>query len=103
MAKRKIDCNLDNIATEYFKRIKCEKTSKMFGTERSSESDYSKSLKKFMKFLKQTEVKKENRVEDDLGFEINFGAFQPEQKVSFRAQYFLGSSHLFFQATSRFW
>ena len=91
MPKRKMDCSLDDIVMRYFKKIRCEKTSKMFGTERSSESDHSKSLKKFMKFLKQTEVKKENRVEDDLGFEINFEAFQPEQKVSFRALYFLES------------
>ena len=55
----------------------------MFGTNRSSENDHSKSLKKFMKFLKQNETKKENRVEDDLGFEINFGALQPATKVSF--------------------
>ena len=103
MSKRKIDCSLDDIVMKYLKKVKCEKTSKMFRTESSSESDHSKSLKKFIKFLKQKEIKKENRVEDDLGFEINFGAFQPEQKVSFLAQYFLESSHLFFQETSRFW
>ena len=85
MVKRKKDCGLEDIVVEYLKKVKCDKTSKMFGIERPVESGHSKSLKKFMKFLKQTEVKKENRVEDDLGFEINFGAFQPEQKVSFRA------------------
>ena len=83
MAKRKMNGGLDDIVTEYLKKIKCEKTSKMFGTESSSKSDHSKSLKKFMKFLKQKEMEKENRVEDDLGFEINFGAFQPATKVSF--------------------
>ena len=105
-----MDCSLDDIVMRYFKKIRCEKTSKMFGSERSSESDYSKSLKKFMKFLKQTEVKKENRVEDDLGFEINFEAFQPEQKVSFKTKVsiiwdpdFHKSSHLFFQGIPRFW
>ena len=56
---------------------------------------HSKSLKQFIKFLKQKEMEKENRVEDDLGFEINFEAFQPEKKVSFRAQYFLRSRLLF--------
>ena len=91
MAKRKIGGGLDEFVMEHLKKIKCEKTSKMFGTESSSERDHSKSLKKFIKFLKQKETEKENRVEDDLGFEINFGAFQPEKKVSFRAQYFLGS------------
>ena len=76
-----MDCGLDDIVIEYFKRVKCEKVSKMFRTE--SSSDHSKSLKKFMKFLKQKEIKKENRIKDDLGFEINFGAFQPAAKVSF--------------------
>ena len=83
MPKRKMDCSLDDIVMRYFKKIRCEKTSKMFGTESSSESDHSKSLKKFMKFLKQKEMEKESRVEDDLGFEINFGAFDPGKKVSF--------------------
>jgi len=96
MTKRKIDCNLDDIIMEYFKKVKCEKTSKMFGTERSSETDHevvSKSLEKFVKLLKENETKKENRVEDDLGFEINFGAFQPMSKVSFSHSIFHGSSH----------
>ena len=54
----------------------------MFGTERFGGSNHSKSLKKFMKFLKQKEDKGEKSAEDDLGFEINFGAFQPETRVS---------------------
>ena len=83
MAKRKIDCSLDDIVMEYLKKFKCEKTSKMFGTGRSSENDHSKSLKKFMNFLKQNEIEEINRVEDDFGFEINFKAFQPAKKVSF--------------------
>ena len=86
-----MNCSLDDIVIEYFKKIKCKKTSKIYDTERSSENDHSKSLKKFIKFLKKKEIKKENRVEGDLGFEINFGVFQPEKKVSFRTQYFLGS------------
>ena len=48
MAKRKIDCKLDDLVMEYLKKVKCEKTSKMFGTNRSSENDHSKSLRKFM-------------------------------------------------------
>ena len=83
MAKRKIDCSLDDIVIEYFKRVKCEKASRIFGTEGSGENDHSKSLKKFIKFLKRKDVEKQNRIEDDLGFEINFGAFQPTIKVSF--------------------
>ena len=81
MAKRKIGYSLDDIVMEYFKKMKFEKTSKVFGT--SGENDHSKSLKEFVKFLKQNKTEKENRVEDDLGFEINFGAFQLAKKVSF--------------------
>ena len=88
MAKRKMDGGMNDIVSQYLKKVKCEKTSKMFGTESSSENDHSKSLKKFIKFLKQKETEKENRAEDDLGFEINFGAFQPEPKVSFRTVFF---------------
>ena len=84
MAKRKIDCSLDDFVSEYFKKVKCEKSSKMFGTERSGESDHSKVLERFLKFLKRKETEKENRVEDDLGFDINFEAFQPEPKVSIK-------------------
>ena len=83
MAKRKKDCGLEDIVVEYLKKVKCDKTSKMFGIERPVESGHSKSLKKFMKFLKENETEKENHVEEDLGFEINFGAFQPAKKVSF--------------------
>ena len=86
MAKRKVESSLDDIVMEYLKRGKCDKTSKLFGIEHSGGSDHSKSLEKFIVFLKQKEMKKEYRVEDDLGFEINFGAFQPDTKVSFRPQ-----------------
>ena len=79
MAKRKIDCSLDDIVMEHLKKIKCEKSSKIF--QDLCENDHSQSLKKFIQFLKQKE--KENRIEDDLGFEINFEVFQPEPKVSF--------------------
>ena len=82
MAKRKIDCSLDDFVMEYLKKVKCEKSSKMFGAECSGDDDHSKSLKTFMKFLKENEREKENHVKDDLGFEINFGAFQPQPKVS---------------------
>ena len=80
MAKRKIDCNLDDIVAECLNKGKCEKTAKMFGTNR--ENSASKVMEKFIKYLKQKDTEKENKVEDDLGFEINFGAFQPTTKVS---------------------
>jgi len=83
MAKRKMDCSLDNIVMEHLKKSKCEKTSKMFGDESLGSNDHSKLLKNFIKFMKQKETEKENRFADDLGFEINYGAFQPMTKVSF--------------------
>ena len=83
MSKRKNDPSLDDIVMEYLKIVKCKRTSTMFETERSSGGDHSKSLKKFIKFLQQSSNKKQDPVEDDLGFEINFGAFQPATKVSF--------------------
>ena len=72
MAKRKIDCSLDDIVMEHLKKIKCERASKMFETECSGGSDHSKLLKKFIKSLKPSEIQKANQVEDDLGVEINF-------------------------------
>ena len=83
MGKRKIDCSLDDIVIGYLKKIKCEKTSKLFETEKSDKAYHLNSLEKFIKCLKQNEKEKENRIEDDLGFEINFGAFEAEAKVSF--------------------
>ena len=83
MPKRKFDCSLDEIVIEYLKKVKCAKTIKLFETERSTGRDHSESLKKFIEFVAKSEKQKENRNDDDLGFEINFGAFQPEQTVRF--------------------
>ena len=95
MAKRKIETGLEDIVMTYLKKIKCERTSKMFGTEHSSEIlDHSKSLKKFMTFLEQNQAKNEYSAKDDLGFEINFGAFQPEAKVSFLCSKFQKIVHI---------
>jgi len=86
MTKRKVDCSLDDIIMEHFKKVKCKRTSKNFGAKRSSESDHSNSFKEFIKFLKQKETKKEYHFDDDLGFEINFGAFQPDTKFQIPLQ-----------------
>ena len=93
MAKRKksVDFSLNEILGEYFKKAKCEKTSKLFnektGTGNSSNSSSNSSklkmLEDFFNHLKKKETDKENRNDDDLGFEINFGVFQAEPKVSF--------------------
>ena len=89
MAKRKQnDCSLNEIIGEYLKRSKYGKTLKSFNEKTgdgslndSSSSANQKMLEKFFKHLKEAE--KENRNDDDLGFEINFGVYQPEPKVSF--------------------
>ena len=82
MASRNLDSSLNDVVIEYLKKVKCEKTSKMYESKCASEGSSSKPLSKFIKFLKQKEMMKES-VEDDLGFEINFGAFQSAAKVSF--------------------
>ena len=81
MAKRKIDCDVDDFIVEYLKKAKFEKTSLMSEYEkerRESDSKSAKSLAKFYEYLKTSRV---NQEIDDLGFEINFGAYQPT-KVS---------------------
>ena len=93
MAKRKksVDCSLNEIVGEYLKKAKCKKTSILFNektgegssSKNSSHSAIKKTLEKFFNHLKEKEAKKENRNDDDLGFEINFGIFQPEPKVSY--------------------
>ena len=89
MAKRKIDCTLDEFVVKYLKKSKYEKTAKLIGETNIGNS---KIMKKFIKFVKINEklkneaIKKENLDDDDdLGFEINFGAYQssePRIKIS---------------------
>ena len=81
MASPNLDSSLNDVVIEYLKKVKCEKPSKMFESKCASENTCLKPLSEFIKFLKQKETMKES-VEDDLGFEINFGAFQPTTKVS---------------------
>ena len=82
MAKRKIDCTLDEIVAGYLKKQKCEKSLKLFdekaGHKKNGEMIL---LGRFVDYLKKKEMEKENENDEDLGFEINFGAFQPEKKV----------------------
>ena len=83
MAKRKIDCSLEEIVGEYLKKKKFEKSLKLFEEKvKHKNNDLSKTLKRLFDYLKKTESEKENMEYEDLGFEINFGAYQPEKKVS---------------------
>ena len=81
MAKRKIDFTLDEIVGEYLKKRKCQKSRKLFEENTGyHENDGTRILEKFMTYLKAM-GKKEIKIED-LDFEINFGAYQTDQKVS---------------------
>ena len=80
MGKRKSDGCINDLIAEYLKKRKCEKTLKLF--EEKKEIENRDICEKFMTFLMRKESEKENQ-NDDLGFEINFGAFQSVAKVSF--------------------
>ena len=89
MAKRKIDsCTLDEFVFKYLKKSKYEKTAKLLGEINIGNSKIMKNFIKFVKInekLKNEAIKKENLDDDDLGFEINFGAYQssePRLKIS---------------------
>ena len=81
MAKRKNDCNLYNVVKEYLKKQKFEKTLELFDSRNDGNRDVNTAmLANFANFLKQRDRNNQNGY-DDLDFEINFGAFQPIQKV----------------------
>ena len=79
MGKRKLDGCLNDFIAEYLKKRKCEKTLKLFEEKKIIENR--NVCEKFMTFVMEKESEKENR-SDALGFEINFGAFEQEVKVS---------------------
>ena len=82
MSKRKIDCTLDEIVGEYLKKGKFEKSRKLYEENiRYHENDETEILEKFLNHLKAMRTKKAIKIED-LDFEINFGAYQTDQKVS---------------------
>ena len=83
MAKRKIYCSLDDIVGEYLKKKKFEKSLKLLEEkDKHKNNDLNKTLKRLFDYLKKTESGKRNIEHEDLGFEINFGAYEPQQKVS---------------------
>ena len=83
MAKRKIDCSLEEIVGEYLKKKKFEKSLKLFEEKvKHKNNDLNKTLKKLFDYLKKKESEKGDIEHEDLGFELNFGAYEPQQKVS---------------------
>ena len=83
MAKRKAEFSLDDFVTDYLKNAKCERTLKLFQDKKTfPKKDNKNTCERFMNYLMKKESEKENE-SDDLGFEINFGVFQPETKVRY--------------------
>ena len=78
MAKRKIDSSLDGIIINYLKKAKCEKTLKLFEGRLVETREDKNTSKQFWNHLKQNEDEKEI-AKVDLGFEINFGAYQSSE------------------------
>ena len=75
MAKRKSDCDVDAFVLRYLKKAKFHKTSSLFGKSIvKQKSTMPKLSEEFLFYLKRPKIKQEN--EDDLGFEINFGAYE---------------------------
>ena len=84
MAKRKIpnDRSLNDIIGEHMKKARCEKTLKLF-EEKVGMTKKAKLIEQFWNYLKEKEMERVNTRDEDLGFEINFGAYPPDKKVSF--------------------
>ena len=86
MVKRKADGTLNGFVINFLKNGKYERTLKgtLFeGETECLKKENSRKYEKFMKYLMEIESKKQNE-NDDLGFEINFEAYQhkPDPKVS---------------------
>ena len=77
-----MELSLDDFIIEHLKKAKNDKTLKLFEGEKTGFNESKNVYEKFMNYLKKKEAEKENE-NDDLGFEINFGAYQSEEKVSF--------------------
>lgn len=79
MAKRKIDCSLNDFVVEYLKKRKCERSLKLFAKNKKLKTNENL-YKTFINYLKKN---KENE-NGDLGFEINFGAYQSEPRLELK-------------------
>ena len=83
MVKRKIDCSIGDVIVDYLKKRKYEKTLQLFEENKSFTGRKLKNqdlCHKFIKYLQRQESQKDDE-DDDLGFEINFGAYQSATKV----------------------
>ena len=79
MAKRKITFDLNDFVIGYLKKSKYEKTLKIYDVSEKTKKCQKPDFEKFIDYLKVDEIKKEIKTEnDDLGFEINFGAYEQQ-------------------------
>ena len=86
MPKRESDSRLDDVLVGYLKRRKYRKTLQLLAKTHTHESvpRNEETGKKFFDYLKRIiKVANEKVDEDDLGFEINFGAYQYNSKVTY--------------------
>ena len=81
--------SLNEIVAKCLKERKCEKALKLFGKNISTKNNdpendsYLAKFEEFIIYLKNRDSGREVKKEYDLGFEINFGAYQPNVKVNF--------------------
>ena len=86
MPKRESDSRLDDVLVGYLKRRKYRKTLQLLEKTHTHANDLrnEETGKKFFNYLKRIiKVANEKVEDDDLGFEINFGAYQYNSKVSY--------------------
>ena len=77
--------DLESFVVEYLKRRNYERSSELLTREipkRNSEQMMSRTMVKFKKYLIELDKKIKQEVNDDLGFEINFGAGPTSVKVT---------------------
>ena len=77
--------DLESFVVEYLKRRKFERSSELLSRvirKRNSEQKISRTMVKFKKYLMELDKKIKQEVNDDLGFEINFGAGPTSVKVT---------------------
>ena len=93
--------SLDEIVAKCLKKRNCTKALKLFEENISiRNNDPAKvsavgKLEDFIIYLKNLEVEREGKKEYDLGFEINFGAYQPNVKVKFYISTLMRTKALF--------
>ena len=74
MARLDVDSSLNEVIKTYLKNKNLTETLSVFGKKCDKEGNIER-CQEFMNYLKEKEAEEE---EDDLGFEINFGANEPK-------------------------